>query len=143
MSPDANDNRCHNLFVALLPSRHYPGQRILRISCRTIHIGSAALILGAAYYQQLNAVDWWALPALAGSGMVIVLDDFVRRGWHLLRIAQFWILVAKLSLLALGIWNRDLLLPALWASLIIGSIVSHVPGYVRHYELWGRHRDWL
>lgn len=110
---------------------------MLRIGCRTAHIGSAALILGAAYYHQLDALDWWALPVLAGSGIIIVLDDFYRRGRHLLRMAQFWILVCKLLLLGLAIWNRDLLLPALWGSLIIGSIVSHVPGFIRHHELWG------
>lgn len=131
---------CHNNSVALPPSRHYRGQRVLRISCRTIHIGSAVLVLGAAYYQQLDSLDWWALPTLIGSGMIIMIDDFLRRGWHLFRLAQFWVLAFKLVILGLGVWHRSLLLPALWTSLVVGSVVSHIPGYLRHYELWGESR---
>lgn len=109
--------------------RRYPGQRALRITARTAHIGTAALTLGAATFDGDAAT--WAGAALV-TGLVIVADDLFKWGLLYLRMLQSWVVIAKLALLLLGIARPALLLPCLWTALVLGSVVSHAPGKLRH-----------
>ena len=116
-------------------AHHFPGQRVVRISARTVHIGAVAVLLGAAQLGRAGEVGAWVWPALIGSGGAIILDDIYRWRGYLWRMAQLWVLLAKFALLYVAMSVPSLLLPCLWGALLLGSVVSHAPGSVRHYDL--------
>lgn len=110
----------------------YRGQRAVRITSRTVHIGAVAMLLGAVAFHEPPG-PW---PALAvASGLVIVGDDLYKWRTAYLRMVQAWVIGAKLGLLALGSVFPSLLLPAMWAALVLGSVISHAPGRLRHRRL--------
>ncbi|MCB9763520.1 MAG: hypothetical protein H6739_27380 [Alphaproteobacteria bacterium] len=115
-------------------ARRYPGQRALRITLRTAHIGCAACTLGAALHGA-EAGLWPAALVLTGAG--IVADDLYRYGGDWLRFLQGQVVLLKLGLATLGAAVPSLLLPCLWAALILGGVISHAPGRVRQAALWG------
>ena len=117
--------------------RKYRGQRAIRITLSTLHIGAGSMVLGAAYFGGPGADygDW--LPLLVFSGGGIVVDDIVRHGWDWLRFVHGWVVLVKFALLLLGLTVSGLLIPALWTALILGSLISHAPGKIRQAALWG------
>lgn len=111
----------------------------MRIALRTAHIGAASMMLGAAHWDSPQAAvhsDFVGL--LLGSGAGILMDDLYRYGARWVRMLQFWAAASKVALLVAGVLMPDLLIPCMWAALIVGSVVSHAPGEVRHFEFWGR-----
>lgn len=117
-----------------MSGRRYPGQRALRITARTVHIASAGLVLGGALWDQ--DVEGWA-AALVASGTVILVDDLYRYGMAYLRYAQGATLVAKLAIVGVGASIEGMLFPSLLVAVVAGSVISHAPGAVRHFALWG------
>ena len=111
----------------------YRGQRALRIAARTAHIGAVGMLLGAVAFHQ--PVGPWPGLAIA-SGLVIVGDDLFKWGTLYLRMLQAWVIIAKLGLLALGVAFPNLLLLSMWGVLVLGSVVSHAPGRLRHRRLF-------
>ena len=110
--------------------------RWLRILIRTVHIGSAAMLLGAATFDQ--AIDPWAGIVLL-SGGAIVISDLLKYGSGWFRYAQGWAVLVKLALVVVGLLWPPLLVPGLWACLVVGSVISHAPGTLRHFAFWGPH----
>jgi hypothetical protein len=47
------------------------------------------------------------------------------------------VILAKLALLWVGLMVPALLPWALWTAVILGGIISHAPGVVRQYGVWG------
>lgn len=122
----------------MLPRAHkFPGQRPLRIALRTAHIGAAGLLLGAAHLGQLSALWPGTWGVLAGTGLGILADDVYRWRAHLPRMLQFWTLLSKLALVGIAASVPGMLEAGLWGALVIGSVVSHASGKLRHKELWG------
>jgi len=115
--------------------RRYTGQRSLRIAARTAHIGAAALTLGAATFvdptSRAQVAEHWAGFALL-TGILIVCDDLFKWGLLYLRMIQAWVVAVKLALILVGLAHPSLLAPCLWAALVLGSVVSHAPGRLRH-----------
>jgi len=110
----------------------------VRIVARTVHIGAAALTLGAATYATeatalVDARQWAAIALLSGGS--IVADDFFKWGWLYLRMFQSWVVLLKLGLLLVGLACPQALAPCLWTALVLGSVVSHAPGRLRHLRL--------
>lgn len=118
--------------------KHYRGQRLVRITARTVHIGAAAVVLGAAVWGH-DALEWGGV--LMASGLVIVADDVVKHGRSYLRYAQSWAVLAKLVLLAIGLAWPVILVPCLVGALVVGSLISHAPGAIRHFPVWGAARS--
>jgi len=114
--------------------KKYRGQRALRIALRTLHIGAGSMVLGAAHFGGEYG-DWLVLLVFSGGG--IVVDDFIRHGWDWLRFVHGWAVLIKFGLLGLGLAVPGLLIPCLWAALILGSLISHAPGKIRQAALWG------
>ena len=114
--------------------RHYPGQRTLRITARTLHIASVAVVLGAVLFE--GEPGGW-LYTLVFSGLAIVADDFYRYGVDWLRYLQGWGVLLKIGLLIVGTLHIELLEACLWTALVIGSVLSHAPGSIRQKALWG------
>ncbi len=60
-----------------------------------------------------------------------------RHGLDWVRYAQGQATLVKVALLLFGFASPAAVLPALWGALVVGSLISHAPGWVRHYALWG------
>ena len=114
-------------------SRKYRGQRWIRIGLRTVHIAAASVVGGGAFYG--HPANGWA-GLLVASGGAIVLDDVYKYGGDYFRYLQSWAVIVKLVLLWIGLVSGSLLF-CLALALVIGSVVSHAPGYVRQHAFWG------
>jgi hypothetical protein len=109
--------------------------RAIRIGFRTLHIGAIAMLLGAAGFDQATE-PWLTLTLLTGGSLVAL--DVRKGGGDYFRYLQSWAVLAKLILLSAAVIWPALLIPALWSALVIGSVISHAPGGVRQFALWGR-----
>jgi len=112
----------------------YPGQRWVRIALRTLHIAAAAMVVGAAVHD--GAYGMWP-DLLALSGLAIVADEIYKGGLDWFRYLHAWVVCAKVALAVFGALYPDWVLHALFAALVLGSVISHAPGRVRHFSLWG------
>ena len=123
-----------------LNARHFPGQRLLRISLRTLHIAAAVIVLGAVHFDvegeaALQATEWLGLLIASGAG--ILADDLYRYGPRWFGFAQFWASAAKVVLMAVALFLPDVRAACMWAALVVGSLISHAPGAIRHFEVFG------
>lgn len=114
--------------------RSFPGQRALRITARTLHIGAIAVWMGAVVYD--GDSGWWPWVA-AMTGFVIVANDVFKYGRDYFKYLLSWVILLKLCTLLVAHYWIPLRPFALWASIIIGSLISHAPGKIRHYLVWG------
>ncbi len=124
------------LFASQIPQmpRRFPGQRGIRILVRTAHIGAVVLFMGAVLGGSRSVVG---AAALGGTGIYLVIDQMIRDGSAHFRYVAFWAVILKILALTLGILNPDWLVAALWFCLVVGGLISHAPGRVRHHALWG------
>ena len=111
--------------------------RALRIALRTAHIGAASLLLGAVHFAPDSAALTPWVMALLLTGATLLATELTRHGLDWLRFAQGWAVLVKLSLVVLGAVYPEALHGCLWGALILGSVLSHAPGRVRHWALWG------
>ncbi len=111
--------------------RRYKGQRVVRIGLRTVHIGGACMVLGAAHFAEVPPT---AMTVLILSGLGIALDDLYKWGTVYLGMVQSWVVGTKLTLLLVAASVPEALLPCLWTALVLGSVVSHSPGRLRHWR---------
>ncbi|HJN74692.1 MAG TPA: hypothetical protein QGF58_12235 [Myxococcota bacterium] len=114
--------------------RRFPGQRAVRIALRTAHIASIVLLVGAATFGE-PIDDWLELALLTGG--LLVLEELFRYGLHWFRWLQSWVVVGKLALLLCVLTLPAYQLPALWTALVLGAIISHAPGAVRQFAIFG------
>jgi hypothetical protein len=108
--------------------------RWLRIAVRTVHLGAMAFVLVGAFD---GALAPGAVTGLLLSGGYLVADNVRRHGADVFRYLNFWVVVAKamlfVALFALPSWAGPLAVVAL----VLGSGISHAPGWVRQYALVG------
>ncbi len=116
-------------------ARKFPGQRWLRISLRTVHLGCVAMVLGGAAFGRQD-LDLW-LAGLLLSGGLMVVEELYRYGLDWFRWAQAWVVLIKLGLFAVVLTLEAWQVPALWCALVLGAVISHAPGKVRQAPLWG------
>jgi len=109
-------------------------RRRIRIATRTLHIGGAAVVLGAATFDG-NPGLWGAV--LLFSGAIIVGFDLLKYGWAWFRLFMGWSVLLKLALTAVGLAWDPAMLPTIWLSLIVGCVVSHASWRLRHLPFWG------
>jgi len=96
------------------------------------------MMLGAAHFDSPQAAaqsDFVGL--LLGSGAGILFDDIYRYGQRWVQMLQFWAALTKVALFVVGVLFPELLIGCMWAALVVGSVISHAPGEVRHFRLWG------
>lgn len=117
-------------------SRHYPGQRSLRIAARTVHLGAMAFVMVPALARAAVSPD--AVAILVLSGGALVADDFYRYGVDLFRYAQFWAVVGKVALLLVALSVPGWAGQAMLMALVVGSVISHAPGKVRQAAVIGK-----
>jgi hypothetical protein len=117
-----------------VPQRRFSGQRELRVVVRTVHIASAAMVLGPG---ALSAnVDSWA-RALFLSGLLLIADELFRYGLHWFRWTHAWVVLGKVGLVGVGALHPDLAASMGWAALILGALISHASGSIRQRAVWG------
>ena len=112
----------------------YPGQRALRITARTVHLVSMALVVGGAVFDEIGTT--W-LAVLVVSGGAIVADDVYKYGDDWFRFAQSWAVLTKLILMAIALAFPQVAVGMLIAAVVVGSVISHAPGKIRQAALWG------
>ena len=118
--------------------RTFRGERAFRIGMRTVHIGAIAIIFGSATHQiTRGSLLAWAWSIAAISGLAIMSDDLFRYGFQYLRRWMFWATASKLALLSSIALAPQFSLYLLAFALVIGSVVSHMPGRLRYRALWG------
>lgn len=115
-------------------SRRYPGQRAIRITARTLHIACAVMVLGAEVYGGESGS--WGV-ALAITGLVIIADDLYKYGIDWLRYVHGWAVLIKVALVIVGATFPQWMELCLWVALVVGGLISHAPGAIRQYPLWG------
>lgn len=114
--------------------RRFRGQRALRIAFRTLHLGAVAMLLGSAVFA--DGLGPW-LEAVLLTGGLLVGEELYRYGSDWFRWLQSWVVLGKLALLVCVFALPAYQVPALWAALVMGSVISHAPGWVRQYGLIG------
>lgn len=116
------------------PARHFPGQRVYRITLRTAHLVSIALLTGSVLQGASAAALeplYWA--TLASGGLYIVQELWSSTFYWLLQMKGL-IVVLKLAMLGVA-WERPAIaLPVLVAAVVLGGISSHMPRRFRHYS---------
>ncbi len=115
-------------------SRRFRGQRGIRTMVRTAHIGGVVVFMGAILGGGFSVVGGVVLGL---TGVYLVVDQLIRDGSAHIRFAVFWAVVLKISALTVGFLHAAWLVPCLWFCLIVGGLISHAPGSVRHFSLWG------
>jgi hypothetical protein len=123
------------MFKSMESEMKYRGQRWLRIGARTVHLISVMFVGANAVIGQ--PLDEQAIAVLVASGMVLVGDDVVRYGSYVFRYLHFWAAVSKISLLSVALVQPEWTLSCLIAAVVVGSVISHAPGAVRHWSFVG------
>jgi hypothetical protein len=118
-------------------SRAIPGLRALRTSIRAAHVLATAAFYGGHVYGVSPERLGPALAAVLGTGFVFALLEISR--------APVWLVqtrgVAVYVKIALMVWAAaapTIRIPLLTLALVIGVVVSHMPGRYRYYSLLHR-----
>ncbi|MFN7144758.1 MAG: hypothetical protein ACK4YP_13360 [Myxococcota bacterium] len=115
-----------------MPRRSTP-HRYLGVFVRTAHLAGVVGVFAAAWRGAPAGV--WADLVLV-SGGALVADELWRFGLDWLRWTQAWAIVAKLVAFA-ACYGVGEPMAGLWAAFLLGSLISHAPGELRHAPLFG------
>ena len=118
--------------------RPLPASRPLRTSLRTLHL----IAFGALYGGHVFAVSSQRLiPALAATlasgGALAALEMYRTPVWPM-QVRGVATFVKVLLVAAVGVW-WDAGVYLLTAVIVIGGVVSHMPGRYRYYSLFHGH----
>jgi len=122
------------------PPREFPGQRVLKISLRAVHVLCAGLLtathlldLGADPGRLAGARETWLVATIASGGAILALDLF-QSGAFLLQ-TRGAVLYLKLGCLLFLTRMGDAAGYVLAALIVISVISSHAPSRWR-YRVW-------
>jgi hypothetical protein len=115
-----------------MPRRSTP-HRYLSVAVRTAHLAGVVGVFGAAW-RDAPAGPWADLVLL--SGAALVADELWRFGLDWLRWTQAWVLGAKLLAFA-ALYAVGEPVAGLWVAFLLGSLIAHAPGELRHAPLVG------
>lgn len=126
-----------NHFVSVLfprAPRSFPFRRTVCTGLRTVHILTSGILLGGYFFDQTSVeLEPW-LWATVISGILLLAADVHASAVVLVEVRGVAVLI-KLVLLALVPVFWDARITLMVASLVIGSIVSHMPKRYRHKAL--------
>lgn len=110
-----------------------PTHRYVSVLVRTAHLASVVGVFSSA----LAGAPWgpWVAP-LGISGLLLIGDDLWRFGVDWLRFLQAWVVLGKLGIFLIFA-AHDAPVAGLWIAFLLGSIISHAPGELRHLPLFG------
>ena len=114
--------------------RNFPFRRTVCTGLRTVHILTSGILLGGYIFDQPTvALEPWLLATVI-SGVLLLATDLHATAAVLVEVRGIAVLI-KLVLLALVPVFWDTRITLMVASLVIGSIVSHMPKRYRHKVL--------
>ena len=125
-----------NIVSLLFPKvpRNFPFRRTVCTTLRTAHILTSGILLGGYFFDQSTvALEPWLLATVI-SGILLLAADIHASAAVLFEVRGVAVLM-KLVLLALVPVFWDARITLMVASLVIGSIVSHMPKRYRHKVL--------
>jgi hypothetical protein len=114
--------------------RPLPASRLLRTSLRTLHLISFGALYGGHVFAVAAERLYPALAAtLASGGALMALEMYRTPVWpvQVRGVATF---VKVLLVAAVGLW-WDARVWLLTMAIVIGGVVSHMPGKYRYYSL--------
>ena len=111
--------------------RSFRGQRAARITARTLHIAAIAVWIGSYVF---DGDSGWSPFVAAATGFAIVAIDVYKYGLDYFRYMLSWAIALKLCIIVVAHFWVPLRPLALWTSLVIGSLISHAPGKIRHFS---------
>jgi multisubunit Na+/H+ antiporter MnhB subunit len=115
--------------------RNFPFRRTVRTGLRTVHILTSGVLLGGYIFNQPTAeLEPWLLATVI-SGILMLATDVHASAAVLIELRGLAVVI-KLVLLALVPVFWDARIALLLASLVIGSIISHMPKRYRHKVLF-------
>lgn len=113
--------------------RRTAAHRWLDIGLRTAHLAAMAFFLGGA---ALGDAPAWSLAATVATGLALCASDVARHGDDWFRYAQAWAVIGKVAVFtALAAAGEPSWAAA--AALVVGSVISHAPGAIRHAAVVG------
>ncbi len=114
--------------------RALPGHRWIRIGFRTGHIAaSTALVGGHVFGVDAGRLEPW-LWATVITGVALIGTDLYQSLLWLREVRGAAVLAKAALLLAIPVW-WDARVPILFAVIVIGSVVSHMPGRYRYWVI--------
>lgn len=114
--------------------RPLPGVRVIRTTLRTAHLVAFGALYGGHVYDVPAAALWPALVATVGSGAALMGLEIYRTPLWLVQVRGVVTLVKIILVAAVAVcWTARVWL--LTAALVIGAVVSHMPGRYRYYSL--------
>jgi hypothetical protein len=109
-------------------------RRASNIACRTLHIGTAGIVLGGHLFsiEPARILVWTGLAVFTGV-LLAALEAWP--DWHYVWEVRGAMVLGKTLLLGLThlFWGQRVLI--LMAIVVIGSAGSHMPRRIRHYSL--------
>jgi hypothetical protein len=114
--------------------RPLPGVRVIRTTLRTAHLLAFGTLYGGHVYNLPAQRLWPAMLATVASGGTLMALEIYRTPVWLGQVRGMATLV-KIGLVAAVAVYWDQRLWLLTAAVIIGGVVSHMPGRYRYYSL--------
>ncbi len=114
--------------------RPLPGVRVIRTTLRTAHLLAFGTLYGGHVYNLPAQRLWPAMLATVASGGTLMALEIYRTPVWLGQVRGMATLV-KIGLVAAVAVYWDQRLWLLTAAVIIGGVVSHLPGRYRYYSL--------
>ncbi|MFN8624820.1 MAG: hypothetical protein U0587_02370 [Candidatus Binatia bacterium] len=114
--------------------RPLPGVRAMRTTLRTAHLLASGILYGGHVYNLPPEQLWPALLATVGTGGAFMAIEIYRLPLWLVQLRGVAAL-AKIALVAAVPWCWSFRIWLLTATLVIGSVVSHMPGRYRYYSI--------
>lgn len=111
-----------------------PGIRALRTTLRTAHLLAFGVLYGGHVYGVTAERLWPALIATVASGGALMLLEISRTPLWLVQIRGLATLFKIALVAAVAVW-WTMHLVLLTAAVIIGGVVSHMPGRYRYYSI--------
>ena len=114
--------------------RTFPGRRAVRVISRTAHIVCLAVLLGGHFFEApKERLLPWLYGVIATGGVLMATDLW--QSWRWFREVRGAATVAKVALLSLVpiFWHARVFI--LIAVVVIGSVVSHMPGRYRYWVI--------
>ena len=125
-------------------TRIIPGLRALRTTLRAAHLVAVAAFYGGHVYGVPAERLEPALAAVVATGLVFAMLEIARAPVWVVQVRGVAVYV-KIGLMFAATAGSPLRVPLLTLALVIGVVVSHMPGRYRYYSfLHGRvvgHRD--
>ena len=120
-----------------LQTRAIPGMRALRMTVRSAHVVAVATYFGGHVYGISPERLGPALLAVLGTGAAFVLVEVVRAPAWMVQVRGAAALF-KVGLMLGAVAWPPLGIPLLALALVVGVVVSHMPGRYRYYSFLHR-----